>query len=69
MFNNSSSVVGGGGNGQAPSGLLPNGNPFAMPQRHFIEEEEDYSPNNQEDGGNSDPSYFNANNESAPSGV
>lgn len=67
MFNNSSSVV---GNGQVPSGLLPNGNPFAMPQSHFIEEEEDgYSPNNQEDGGNSDPSYFNANNESAPSGV
>lgn len=68
MFNNSSSVVGGGGgNGQAPSGLLPNGNPFAMPQSHFIEEEEDYSPNNQEENG--DPSYFNANNESAPSGV
>lgn len=73
MFNNSSSVVA-GNNVHAPSGgLLPNGNPFAMPQSHFIEEEDDgYSPNNNqedEENDNSDPAYFNANNESAPSGV
>ena len=38
MFNNSSSV--------AP-GLLPNGNPFAVPRTNFIEEEDGYSPINE----------------------